>query len=304
MKPQNEFPQFKKQHIYLALAILLLIGMSLACTLSGGETGNEKSVEDEIATSVAGTLAAQIPAAPPQASNTPDAPTATTIPPTAAPDILYQGTSFSYADFLASSITLETIPALNSEGPEGSYPEHIQFSFVGYPLSGTFHDPRIMIYPVDAYRSIFPYANDIFDNLQTLLANQPSNPERIPFLPIFNAAQLMRAQVKYFDFQNGSGVRFLTIYGQSALVVNNQELFYTYQGMTNDGKYYISAILPISHPSLPATSPTNLDQNFYEEFEAHITEVTNQLNGQADDSFAPTLSALDAMMQSFLITSP
>lgn len=161
-----------------------------------------------------------------------------------------------------------------------------------------------MVFPVDAYIATNPHVGDTINALRELLASQPSNPESVPFLPVWNAAQFMQAQVEYFDFQNGSGVRFLSLYGQAARVVNNEELFYTYQGLTNDGQYYISAILPISHPSLPATCPHPLDPNFHEEFEAHVLEVENQLNGEGDDSFSPTLSLLDAMMQSFTVNSP
>lgn len=310
MKLHTESSRIRGRALRFALAVLLLFGMSLACTLSGETPNQGKNSEDKIATSVAETLSAQeSDTLPPPASNTPEIqasaiPPTETASPTSAPDILYQGISFSYADALASSITTETIPAFLSEGPGGSYPEHVRFSFVGYPLSGTFHDPRILVYPTEAYRNIYPYANDIFTNLQTLLTNQPSNPESIPFLPIFNAAQFMQAQVAYFDFQNGAGVRFLTLYGQAARVVNNEELFYTYQGMTNDGNYYISAILPISHPSLPATSPMDLDPEFYENFEAHLAEVEGQLNEKEGSSFFPTLTMLDEMMQSFSITNP
>jgi hypothetical protein len=35
-------------------------------------------------------------------------------------------------------------------------------------------------------------------------------------------------------------MRFITMYGQSVNTVSNQELFYTFQGMTNDQRYYVS----------------------------------------------------------------
>jgi len=308
-------PSHQKKHFtHLALIGLMIIGLSLACTLSGAETSPEESLEDKVATSVAKTLAAQAPEAPPLASDTPAAPAApaataapatATLSPTSEPDIMYEGISFSYNDALAASIVPVTIPTEVSEmGPFANIPEHVRFNFAGYPLANTFHDPHIMVFSIDTYRAINPTAGESIDNLQELLASQPSNPEGIPLLPVWNAAQFLCTQVAYFNFQNGSGVRFLTMYGQAANVVNNNDLFYSYQGLTNDGQYYISAVLPISHPSLPNTSPTMLDADFYENFEAHIIEAENQLKEQAGDSFFPTLSLLDEMMQSFTIVSP
>ncbi len=307
-----------KKHIRssrLILAALILIGASLACSLTGEDpTEGGVDVEDAVGTSVAETLAAQSSeeSPPPSESASTEAAPAETIPaPTEEtslcnpPDIVYQGISFCYDPSLATSITPETIPAFDCQDcPGGSVPEHIQFSFMGYPLADTFHEAQIKVFPVDGYAAVNPYTVDIVANLQTLLASQPGNPESIPFLPLWNAAQFMQAQVGYFDFQNGSGARFLSMYGQAAGAVNNNELFYTYQGLTDDGRYYISAVLPISHPSLPATSPMDLGADFYENFETYIADAEIQLNGHAENTFAPTIQLLDEMMQSFTITAP
>ena len=62
------------------------------------------------------------------------------------------------------------------------------------------------------------------------------------------------AKGKLQPFVSGIGVRFLTEYAQYFVPVNNHDLFYTYQGLTNDGQYWISVILPINHPDLPANA--------------------------------------------------
>ncbi|MBS1249126.1 MAG: hypothetical protein MAG431_00699 [Chloroflexi bacterium] len=304
-----------RRYTRLILTILILLGVSFACITPGNEgeeEGSPASAEGLVGTSVAETLTAQPPEDPPPPSDTPSVETPPTNTPAPSPespacdppDIIYQGVSFCYDPALASSITTEMVPALDSDGPGGSNPEHVQFNLMGYLLAGTFHEAHIMVFPADGYTAVNPFAGDMITDLQTLLGSQPSDPESIPFLPLWNAAQFMRAQVAYFDFQNGAGVRFLSLYGQAARVVNNEELFYTYQGLTGDGRFYISAVLPISHPSLPATSPADLDPDFYDNFETHTAESETQLNGQAEDSFAPSILILDEMMQSFTITAP
>ncbi|MEO8354588.1 MAG: hypothetical protein ABI621_01610 [Chloroflexota bacterium] len=42
--------------------------------------------------------------------------------------------------------------------------------------------------------------------------------------------------MQVINFQNGRGIRFLTQYAQYPAPINNHELFYHFQGLTNDGK--------------------------------------------------------------------
>jgi hypothetical protein len=225
--------------------------------------------------------------------------------PTSAPepDVLYQGVSFSYDNFLATSVTPEVVPEeVDSAVEPWNTPEYIQFTFNGYPLPDAFHTPRIMVFQTDAYNAINPTAGDTIYQLNQLLQNQPVNPDEIPFLPVFNAAQYMRAQVSYFRFQNGEGVRFLTQYGQAAWPINNDEMFYTFQGVTDDGQFYISAILPISNPILPDPETIDMDTPFYDNFPTYVIETEEELNLQPQDSFNPTLPMLDAMIASLFVT--
>ena len=219
---------------------------------------------------------------------------------TSSMDISYQGVSFSFEESLASSITSETVPVDGETTLEiWAVPEHYLFTLNGYPLLNTFHEPQIRVFPVQEYRAINPNAGETINQLEELLENKSANPENIPFLPVFNAAQLMQARVKYINLQNISGVRFLTQYGQDAGPINNQDMFYTFQGLTSDGQYYISAVLPISNPSLPHPDTTTMDDTFYENFMNYVADMETNINALPEDSFSPPLTLLDAMLQSF-----
>jgi hypothetical protein len=222
--------------------------------------------------------------------------------PTHEPDVSYEGVSFSYDPILASSVSPEMIPAQEDAAVEPwNTPEHMAFTLLGYPLVDHFHIPEILVFPTDEYNAINPTAGDIIYQLEQLLDTQPSNPEEIPFLPVFNAAQFMQARVYYFRFQNGTGVRFLTQYGQGAWPINSEDMFYTYQGITDDGKFYVSTILPISHPNLPDADSVMMDDAFYDNFMNYVVGMEDQLSTELPDSFFPTLSLLDAMMESLLV---
>jgi hypothetical protein len=242
----------------------------------------------------------------PEATNTPQA-TATPEPTsTPAPDVAFQGVSFSFDKSIASAVISETIPATDLDNvPEWeSEPEHTEFSFDGYALQDTFHKPRINVYPIAELESMNPGAPLIIADLRDLLTEKPSElPRGLPFLPTFNAGQLMHAEFKYLDFENGTGVRYLTQFAQYFAPINNEELIYTYQGFTDDGQYYISAILPVSHPILPADAseiPGGDFNAFADNYDTYIEDLIQQLETGPVSSFTPALSLLDAMIQSLL----
>jgi hypothetical protein len=130
-------------------------------------------------------------------------------------------------------------------------------------------------------------------------------------VPFFNAAPLIAANIQLITFQSGSGVRTLTQYSQYAAPINNRELFYHFEGLTTDGKYYIVAILPITAPilaedekpdaSIPADGvpiPTDVGPN-----DVYYASVTEKLIALSPDQFTPSLNALDELIQSILVTN-
>jgi hypothetical protein len=225
-----------------------------------------------------------------------------------APDISYEGISFYYDQDVARNIIPTTIQGNNmgeSAPPFETYPTYIEFTLDNYAVSDHFHDPKIRVYPIEEYRIISPYASDTIDNLTETLITQPEGglSSNLPFLPMFNAAQLFTAKVEYTDFQNRSGVRYLTMYGQGLSPIDNRNLFYTFQGMTNDGQYYISAVLPIINIGLPNDGSSQVEDwiAFEENWETYLSETLTWLEEQAPQNFYPNLEYLDQMMGSFEI---
>ena len=181
-------------------------------------------------------------------------------------------------------------------------PEYTRVTLQGYPISSHLMKPQIFIYPVEDLGKANEGAGKIAASLQTLLQS-PQEIPNMPFLPLFNAAQVMHAQIQYLDFKNGQGLRYLTEFDQGILPINNYELIYTYQGLTSDGKYYVAAVLPVNHPSLPADEKVtgNEPPEFTSDFPAYLANVVKTLNPQAANTFTPDLTQLDAMMSSLEI---
>lgn len=223
----------------------------------------------------------------------------------------YEGVSFVLDGAVAASASGERIAA-NLGTADGPYwevaPEHVKISLSGYPISGVMHEPVIYVYPVGAFRRLSEQVDQEIDDLQYVLAGRKAGAEgndaQIPFLPIWNAAQSFHSNAQYLGFENGIGVRYLAVYAQYPAPVNNHDLFYTFQGLTADGRYMVSVIMPVSHPSLPARAEalsTDELQSIAGSYDDYRVQMSTALQELPNDTFTPDLWKLDQMIMSLRI---
>jgi hypothetical protein len=200
------------------------------------------------------------------------------------------------------------LPALNEE------PAHLRFNFDGEPLAPWVNpsfERQLLIYPVAAYRQLFQTAG-LFDvdqqvkTLRRLLDERPQDGEKpLPLLPpLGQASPDLTAQVKYLDFKGGSGVRFIARFTQKARPCSNEEIFYTFQGLTADGRYYVALFYPISTWTLPDNTDTLAPEEVTKitaNYQAYREQIQKDLNALNPADFTPDLSTLDAMVASLEI---
>ena len=130
-------------------------------------------------------------------------------------------------------------------------------------------------------------------------------------MPLIHATRILRVQERLLSFQNGKGTRAIVQYVQEAMPLNNEHLFYSYQGVTDDGRFYVSASFPVQAAMLPATSQTSLPdippplasdlgsvQTYVDAVNRFNVEATERLERLAADDFTPGLDALDAIIRS------
>jgi hypothetical protein len=153
------------------------------------------------------------------------------------------------------------------------------------------------------------YGLSALTNLQEILETSPGEiAERIPVVPHwinFNNGEVFHSNVEYLNFQNGSGVRFLAEYSQVAFPVGRW-VSYIFQGLTDDGNYYVSLTLPINQTALDEyNTPYNTStadeasyQEFSENFSSYLLGAVAILETTPDSSFTPDLAQLDAFVQS------
>jgi len=221
--------------------------------------------------------------------------------------------SFTLPLGVATGAQAEKVAAVTDENNSPVWeiaPEHLKFNVTGYQLQDKLLTPQILVYPADEYAKLSPSAADQIQKLKAILAGGPLTQEDLPKW-IVNAGQIMAAKMQVVPFQNGRGVRYLTQYDQYPAPVNNHELFYQFQGLTDDGKYYIVAILPVASsilaedekPESPVPSGGVQLPAGGGPVQAYYDSVTKSLDAMYEDSFNPSLFQLDALIQSISVAS-
>jgi hypothetical protein len=281
------------------LAVLGAVTMLVSCT-SGTGTPTALTPVDEVGTVVAATM--QSYTASPGATQVNGTP------------ISFENVSFVIPEGLASGANPESVPAVGegSGAPWETAPPHVKIALISYQLQGKFHEAAMYIYPADEYGQVNPKAAEQIDRIQKILAGATMLKETLPSIPWFNAEPLIAAQIQMIPFQNGRGVRALTEYAQYFAPINNNELFYHFEGLTDDNNYYIVAVLPVTAPILPEDEkpdatvpeggvpiPTDIGVN-----NIYYISVTERLNSITPDAYSPSLNTLDTLIQSLLVKAP
>ena len=232
-----------------------------------------------------------------------------------------EGIRFVIPQGLAGGATAARIPAqTGADLPQFAvHPAYREITLVNYALGAQFHNPVIRVWPASEFGTLSEAAALDINQLQAVIANPASvaNLSSLPFLPVFNAGQVFHAQTSLTGFTGGQGLRYLTLFSQFYTPIDNYDLFYTFQGLTNDGLYYVSVVLPVHAPILAATSdfaatvpsggfafPDMDAANFESLYGTYVANVSAALNGLTSAAYAPSLDALDALVGSIEILGP
>jgi hypothetical protein len=285
----------------------VLFAVAVTAVLLGcGLLGTPAAPVDNVATIVASTMQALTPVMP---AATATQPAVQGVP------VSYKNVSFVLPAGLASDAAPTTVPQASEDaaGPWGASPEHIEFGLNNYSVPAkSFQTREIHVYPARDYADLNTGANITLQRLQALLADQtaPITPQSVPHVPYFNAAAMIAAQPQRIHFQDGDGIRIVSQYGQAVMPIANDGTFYQFIGLTSDGKYMVIAILPVQSPLLQVSqdpsSPLppggvpfpDMGSSDPQVFQTYYQAVTDKLDNADPASFQPSLTRLDALVQS------
>lgn len=235
--------------------------------------------------------------------------------------LTFDNFSFSYDGSIADTVRVTDFAGdpLDVMYPGGPQPPDIRIEFLNYapfPNMNDYPAASINVFNTADFAN-YPLFNQEYQALQSILATRPDlaqyltihenmsqNPV-LPFLPIMNATQAIRAQPVYIDTGTLIGIRYLAVYSQDASLFTQDRVVYTFQGISTDGSTYVSARFQVLAAVLPTTTPADFD---YEAFAAsmspYFAETTAALNESAPTDFTPNLDVLDSMVGSFTVGAP
>jgi hypothetical protein len=216
---------------------------------------------------------------------------------------------------LAKSVHAELRPAIplppEPEPGLGAEPANLRFRLGDDKIADyvTSADRQVVIYPAPAWRELFVKAglekgNEV-DRLRALLAKGSTNVTgEIPILPPAEAVQVLKSRVKLLPFKGGKGFAFITAYAQDNAPVANDALFYTFQGLTDDGRYWVAFYYPVNASVLSKTVQDSPEMKDYEAFDTHFAAYVKKTARALEDPktvYTPDLGKLDALVRSIEI---
>ncbi len=244
----------------------------------------------------------------------PDTPAQSVIPTLPQANVTCNEFSFYLDPALGNDYKCETVPENStSDLPKGMsyvfiYPSHTELTIQNYPMTHTQFPPEIWIYPVSRFSELLP---DIIphrvSDLKRLISDGTWNGGELPFLPANPQIQSFFIHETSISFTDGLGVRFITEYSDGPNPITNLNIIYTFQGLTDDGKYWVAVTFPISNPILPAddSSPWPPEgytfESWSQNYDAYVSQVKDALEAQALDSFSPTIDNLDSLIRSISV---
>ncbi len=310
----------KKKSIIGILALMLIL--LVAC-------GGQEETAPEQALVPAPTAEAEIAATEPAPTVEPTVAPTETPPATEEPEEAAESTEEAQAvsedaiqmdlQGLAESFdwTIQPASPIPTEPEEGfGFPPHVLVTFDGESAEDVLanNGRRMLLFPSPAYIDLYNAADDsiVADQFERLLQilresggrqGPPENP--MPVLPPPNSFMDRWSQFRELVFDEGRGVSYVSDspYRQDIGVWTNESTGYYFQGLSEDGLFYVSLFWPASTAGLPDTAAdvapdvtgqaTNPDTNA-----AYVLDTQAMLNATSDHDWDPDLAKLDAMVES------
>lgn len=190
-------------------------------------------------------------------------------------------------------------------------PERAVILLEGYAGPNDRRFGSITLFPVANFVAVDPYVETHLTDLKALLGggapptSQTTFGKGLPMIEPRDAGQVYFAQYALRPMQSGIGIRYLAQYAQEQVLVSSDSMSYTFQGLTDDGKYWVSAILPVGHQDF---SEVLLDppgggtwEEFWARYDDYLEGAVEQLDRELPAGFEPSLEDLDALVASITV---
>jgi hypothetical protein len=236
----------------------------------------------------------------------------------ATSSVSFDGVGFSFDHTLGRSVNITQVPAIPladtqvGEAP----PAHVVFSLYGRRAESA-RIPRIWdapgsvrVYDVAALDG-YPLASQQLTRLQQLLSERPdpatletitpNATTEMPYLPIEEAAQAIAARIEYIDTPELSGVAYVTGFRQDTFPFTRDDFFYTFQGLSADGRSYVAVDWVLRADMFPrriSQADARRVGSNARRWERYINQSVSTLDAAEPTAFTPSITALDDLVRS------
>lgn len=234
----------------------------------------------------------------------------------------FQGVSFTYNPQIFGQVKTEEIADIKlkeeTDKPDSVGPRHRLFTFY---LATDYSPMQIAVYPINDFSKMYAVnkssvqtmENEINDFKKVLKdKNHRNESKQIPFFQYRDAYQDFQVKVKHFPFSGGKGILFLTFWSTQYELPSNRQLRYIFEGVTDDGKYYVLAEMPAKVKFLSDESAQEYEGykvpwgKFDDKIEmkrfASVTEKIGQrLDKLPQNEFQPQLNELEKIISTLKI---
>lgn len=234
--------------------------------------------------------------------------------------VVYKSVTVEFDSALSKEYLAETVPAVpleeKTDTPDGVAPQHVVItlreSYAGRlhrEPSSMYALPQISIFPTSdpsdpRFDEEFPTVRQAVNDLDKLLGRRAGSlTESVPFLPWADERQLFVGRKKLLRFRDGRGVLFLTQYDQEQSLINNESLVYTFQGLTDDNAWYVSAVFPVAAQGIPASGRGENAAAFRAGYDDYVKRTAGKLNRLPAKKFTPDLTLLEEIIRSLKVGS-
>jgi len=177
----------------------------------------------------------------------------------------------------------------------------------GYPGPVVrYQGPAIRVFTTTGLELGYPHN---VENARKVIEGNAPDSGIYPALPIISGKTQIQLRMLPINFQSGKGFRYLEYENTPTLeTIQDEYMNYIFQGISTDGKYYISVIMPVTMPflietiSMAATQVATLKTPVPNEI--LFLPILQKLQSADDAQFNPSLAVLDDIVRSIKLDIP
>ena len=228
--------------------------------------------------------------------------------------VTFDSYRFSFTEELGTNVNIMQAPGdpVESAGPGFSDAAKVQFNLynAGQPNESLFDTGGVRFYRMDDLMQYDFLAAQV-EKLQMLLEERPdlaqyeaaiNNPEigSLPHVPVLTHGAVLTARAHYVVTDAVQGIAYIQVVSADLAPFISRDFSYTFQGISNDGQYYVSTNFNLNTELFPETlegTDFNMEE-FQAQWPEYLAESIATLNQAEANDFTPSLGAIDAFVES------